>query len=356
MKNIASFSFALLAAVSALATGCANDSTRDDDGNGDDGSGSDTTPPPPAPKLDATGTYRVNDTFDLAANMPADSFLNGLIAATDSPDDPASWIVDQMLAQLDDGDFKNFLIAAKPFVISDINDQIVSLAPDLVNKIKAVGQATALIYKNFGVNERLTIGTGAGLDNTVTGTTIIDGVRFTYGGTTHDFQFTAYNIDEQKIENLPLSLDATAKLTIGEHTVNLPYGKVIRIALDNVVVPAIDPNAHSLTELLANAVDCTGIGASVADSLGFGSAAMWTSVCGAGMGFAADAVYDQLVAEDTVIQLKLNGTARAVDANADYFVDRLEFGVWNGEMTYSDATTTVAQPATFVGSKMTTPF
>ena len=62
------------------------------------------------------------------------------------------------------------------------------------------------------------------------------------------------------------------------------------------------------------------------------------------------------VAEDTVIQLDLNGTARAVDANSDYFVDRLEFGVWNGQMTYSDAVTTVAQPAVFVGTKMTTPF
>ncbi|CAN5914150.1 hypothetical protein BH11MYX2_BH11MYX2_20190 [soil metagenome] len=357
MKNIASFSFALVAAFSSLTIGCANDSTRDDDGNGDDGSGSDTTPPPPAPKkLDATGTYRVNDTFDLAANMPADSFLNTLIAATDGANDPAEWIVDQMIGQLDPGTIHDFLVAARPAFVPALNDEIVSLAPDLVNRIKAVGQATANVYKKFGINERLTVGTGAGLDGTVTGTTVVDGVRFDVAGTATDFTFASMNIDDQTIAGLPVNLDNTAKLNIAVHTVNVPYGKVIRVALDNVVVPQIDPTAHSLTELLAHAVDCNGVGASVADGVGIGSASFWAGVCVAGMGVAADKVYDQLVAEDTIIALEISGQARAIDANADSFVDRLDFGVWNGSMTLNAAVSTVAQPATFVGTKMTTPF
>ena len=157
-------------------------------------------------------------------------------------------------------------------------------------------------------------------------------------------------------KGLPLTLDNTPKLNIGSHTVNIPYGKVIRTALDNVVVPQIDPTAHSLTQLLANAIDCNGIGASVAEGVGIGSASFWAGVCVAGMGVAADKVYDQLVAEDTIIALEIAGNARAIDVNNDYFVDKLDFGVWNGSMTLNAAVTTVAQPATFVGTKMTTPF
>ncbi|HEY4058323.1 MAG TPA: hypothetical protein VGM39_17040, partial [Kofleriaceae bacterium] len=320
-------------------------------------SGSDTTQPPPAPKkLDATGTYRVNDTFDLAANMPADSFLNTLIAATDGANDPADWIVDQMIAQLEPGTLHDIAVAAKPAFVPALNDEIVSLAPDLVNRIKAVGQATANVYKKFGVNERLTVGTGSGPDGELTGTTVVDGVRFDVAGTPTDFTFASMNIDDQTITGLGTTLDSTPKLNIGDHTVNIPYGKVIRVALDNVVVPQIDPTAHSLTELLANAIDCNGIGASVADGVGFGSASFWAGVCVAGMGVAADKVYDQLVAEDTVIALQIQGAARAIDANNDYVVDRLDFGVWNGSMTLNSTVSTVAQPATFVGTKMTTPF
>src|SRR5262245_35665427 len=100
MKKLASLSLAFALAL----TGCGDNTHDDDDGNGS-GSGSQ------EPKLDVTGMYRVNSTFDIATNMPggSGSFLNGLIAATDDPDDPMSWLLDQMLAQLPNGTFKTVL-------------------------------------------------------------------------------------------------------------------------------------------------------------------------------------------------------------------------------------------------------
>ena len=88
-------------------TGCADSSGTGDD-TGGDGSGSQQEPQP-EPQMDAQGAFRVNSTFDVATNMPGASgnFLNGLIAATDDPDDPMSWLVDQMLAKMDDGTLKD---------------------------------------------------------------------------------------------------------------------------------------------------------------------------------------------------------------------------------------------------------
>ena len=43
--------------------------------------------------------------FDVATNMPgtAGAVVNTFIDATDSPDDPSHWILDQLVKQLPDG-------------------------------------------------------------------------------------------------------------------------------------------------------------------------------------------------------------------------------------------------------------
>src|ERR1043165_2257592 len=92
------------------ATGCADSSTAGDDRGGGDGSGS--QEPQPEPQMDAQGTYRVNSTFDIATNMPgtAGTVLNGIISATDDPDDPMSWVLDQLLAQMSPGTLPDILV------------------------------------------------------------------------------------------------------------------------------------------------------------------------------------------------------------------------------------------------------
>jgi hypothetical protein len=144
MMKIAPIGFAFALAV----TGCA-DHTVADDG---EGSGSGSQEPQPEPQMDAQGLYRLNSTFDIATNMPAasGSVLNGLIDATDSPDDPMSWLVDQMLAQMADGTLKDILVGAKPFVIGYLNDRVTSLAPDLVDTLKDLGHRMADLTHKLG--------------------------------------------------------------------------------------------------------------------------------------------------------------------------------------------------------------
>lgn len=341
-------------AVALALTGCAtNDRGPVDDGDDGSGSGSDTTPPP-APEMQFAGAYRLDSTFDLATNLPGGtgSFLGELIEATDDSDDPMSWVVDKMLAQMDDGTLKDILVGAKPFVIDYLNDQVTSLAPDLVGKLTQLGQNMADATKHFGLDEQLEIAADP-IDNNEIGKITVDGVHFTVNGVTTDHLFADYDLDNVVAPGVSVALDAQSKLLVGQHTLPLPYGQLARIALDAAAIPAIDPNAHSLQELLSNAVDCQAVGQSIADALDIGGASFFASACTGGMGVVADEIYDQLLGEDTILSLHISGDARATDVDGDYKIDRLSSGKWTGTMTLDATDAPLADPATFTGMRTT---
>lgn len=345
MKNLVSLSLALALA----ATGC-GDNILDGDGGGD-GPGSDMgSGDEPAKELDATGTYRLHSTFDIAANMPgsAGAFVNGLISATDDPDDPMSWLLDQMLAQMPDGTVKSILVGAKPFVAGYLNDQLTQLAPDLVATVLEVGQNLAAMTKQFGVNERMVI---AGADQTLLATITADGVRFTIDGNAIDLAFVDHDVDDVITDGVLVTIEDEARMRIGEHVLPLPYGAIVRMGLDAAIIPAIDPTAHDLADLLGNVVDCAAVGQGIADALDFGSAAFWASACTGGLNYAADLVYDQITAADSTLTFHLTGNARVSDTDGDHKLDTLRFGTWAGSLTYDTTDTELAQPATFVGAR-----
>lgn len=333
----------------ALTGACATE-RRGDDGMGD-GSGSEPTPPPPTPPMDLVGTYRVHSELDLATNLPgsAGSFLGGLIAATDDPDDPMSWLVDQMLAQMDDGGLKDLLVTLKPFVIGELNDQLTELAPELVGTLVTIGQRLEEATRHLGLDEKLVVGY---VDQTYTGQIIADGVRFTIDTTTTEHVFADHGIADAVAGGIYLRFENESSLTISEHTLALPYGQIARLALDAAVIPTLDPTATGLADLLDNVVDCQGVGASVASALGFGSPALFENACLAGLDQAADSVYDQLIASDATLDLHLTGKARAADTNQDRKIDKLQAGEWTGSMTYEATDAPLASPATFVGARM----
>lgn len=346
MKTITTLSFALALAL----TGC-GDNILDGDDTGGDGSGSGSgSGEMPEPRLDATGTYRLHSTFDIATTMPgsAGSFVNGLIAATDDPDDPMSWLLDQMLAQMPAGTFKTILVNAKPFVAGYLNDQLTQLAPELVGTIVQIGQHTAEMTKHFGVNETLVV---AGADQTLLATVTADGVRFTLDGTAIDLAFADHDVDDVVADSVLIQIENEARMLIGEHALPLPYGQIVRMGLDAAIIPTIDPSAHSLVDLLDNVVNCQAVGQSIADALDLGSAAFWASACTAGLGRAADLVYDQIVASDSTLTFHLTGSARVSDENGDHKLDKLRFGTWAGNLSYDTTDTALAQPATFEGQR-----
>jgi hypothetical protein len=344
-----SLSLALLALLGAA--GCADHSVgAGDDGMGD-GSGSQEEPTP-EPQMDAQGTYRVNSTFDIATNMPgtAGSVLNGIIAATDDADDPMSWLLDQMLAQMDDGTLKDILVAAKPFVAGYLNDRLHDLAPDLVDTLVDVGQRMEDMTKHFGLNEKLEV---SSVDQVYIARVTADGVRFTINGTSTDLDFFSHDIDNVVANDVLITYDKPgSRLGIGDHTLPLPYGKIVRVGLDFAIIPAIDPTAHNLAELLDHLINCQAVGSNIATALGFGSASFWGAACHSGVTAGANVLYDQLADQNSKLSLKLVGSSRAADTNNDYKLDKLVFGNWQGTMKYETDDAALAQPAEYTGNRM----
>jgi hypothetical protein len=348
MKKLASISLALAVVLPLVLVGCGDNVS---DGNDDTGEGSGSgsgSGEVPEPKLDATGTYRLNSTFDIAANMPG-GLVSGLIAATDDPDDPASWLLDQMLAQMPNGTLKSLLQGAKPFVAGYLNNELNQLAPELVSTIVELGHHMGDMTKHFGVNEKLVVG---GADQTLAATVIADGVRFTIDGNQIDLAFADHDVDDVISDGVLITLENEARLLIGEHMLPLQYGKIVRMGLDAAIIPAIDPSAHSLVDLLDNVVNCQAVGQSIANALDFGTAGFWASACTSGLSGAANLVYEQIAASDSTLTFELTGNARVSDSDGDHKLDKLQFGTWAGSLSYDAVDTTLAQPATFVGQRM----
>jgi hypothetical protein len=349
MKTTNRLTLALALTFGAIATGCgaSDPSVTGDDGGGSGGGGDDQPRP-----LDATGTYAMHSTFDLATNLPgtAGTVVNTIISATDDPDDPTRWIVDQILTQLPDGTLKTVLGQSKNFVAGFLNDKLLDIAPDFLGTMVQVGNDFGDIARHFGLDETLAL-TRSGDAYTAVHTVV--GVHYKLDNQEGDFTFANYRVANIVVQSVGVTLDQTGQMTIAAHQVPLAYGQVLRLGLDAAIIPLIDPSAHNLNDLFAHKIDCTQVGSAVANALDLGFAAgTFKSACIAGLAAGANFVYAKIAAIDgNALQFSINGTARGVDKNNDRKVDVIQTGTWSGTLAYG-ATPTQLLPATFDGARM----
>jgi hypothetical protein len=355
MTTTPRFALALALTLGSTAAGCSTaDSSMagDDDGGGDSSGGGGTQKKP----LDATGTYAMHSTFDLASNMPgtAGTVVNTIIAATDDSDDPTRWVVDQILAQLPDGSVKSALNFAKSFVVGYLNQRVLNLAPDFFSTMVLVGHDFGDIAKHFGLNETLAL-TGSGTSYTAVHT--VTGAHFTLGTQETDYTLATYHVPDVVVNNVAVTMDATGQLTIAAHNVPLTYGKLLRLGLDAAIIPQIDAGAHNLNELLAHQINCQAVGTAIANAIadfsGFSiGASTFAAACTAGLNAGANFVYAKINAIDgTALQFGLSGTARGFDRNNDRTIDSIATGTWTGTLSYGQAPSPLV-PSTFFGERM----
>jgi len=328
--------------------------------SGDDGAGAGGDPgggsSEPVNPLDATGTYAVHSTFDIATNLPgtAGNVVNTIIAATDDSDDPTHWIVDQIIAQLPTGPVKSALDTGTLFVVGYLNDRLLDFAPDFVSTMVLVGHDFGDLASGFGLNETLQLTRS---EDGYTGVHTVAGVHVKLGTEESDFAFTNYHLANVVVNNIAVTMDATGQLTIAAHDVPLAYGQILRLGLDAAIIPLIDPTAQNLNQLLAHQIDCDRVGAAIAsgiaDLLGFsvGSAGTFATACTAGITAGCNVVYAKIAAIDgTALRFGLTGTARGVDTTKDRNIDAIQAGTWAGTLSYGGTPTPLA-PATFFGER-----
>jgi hypothetical protein len=351
MQTTNRLSLVLALALGSTAVGCgaADPSSMPggDDGGGSGGAGGGGNQKP----LDATGTYTMHSTFDLATNMPgkAGEVVTTIIQATDDPNDPTQWILDQIINALPNGAAKTALGFGESLAAGYLNQQLLNVAPDFFSTMVQVGADFGDIAKHFGLNETLQL-TGSGGSYTAIHT--VTGVHFKLGNQETDYAFANYHMPNIVASDVAVTMDDTGQLTIAAHNVSLTYGKILHLGLDAAIIPLIDPSAHNLNELLAHKIDCAAIGSGIAGALSISFAAgTITSACTVGLNAVATVVYTKIDGLDsTALQFGLSGTAKGTDRNNDRTIDTIVTGSWTGTLAYGSAPSPLV-PAAFFGER-----
>lgn len=342
----------ILTTLLLAAAGCAADAPADSDGDGDgDGDGDDVDPR----TVNAAGKYTLRSTFDLATNAPGTvgEIANTFIDATNDADDPTSWMLDQVINAMDDGWVKNFVRNSKPLVSGYINDRLLEIAPDFVDKMIFMGRDLGDVTKNFGLNETLEV---AGSPGAYSSTRAVLGTHFKINNVESDHAFTDYGVTPIVVNGVGTSIETGGKIQLADHKVPLSYGKVLRIAIDGMIVPSLEPSASNLNELFSQNVNCQIVGEAIDqacyDVFGFSPGpGLFRNACTAGLNAAANFVYSKIDGLDgTALELGMTGSARVLDKDNDNTIDTIQTGAWTGTATYGGEPAPLAE-ATFYGSR-----
>jgi hypothetical protein len=278
-----------------------------------------------AAPIEAIGTFSLRSNFSLSAPPPGPAqVLAELAAATDGPDDPSRYLVDKLVAKLD-GRTQLAAAAVAPYVAAYLQARIDTFAPELTDKLRMLADGVNQIGRRFGTTETLTI------DDAGHATHVITGVGFDASGRAVDIAFAPLGMADVAmhtsvtIDNLSPGRD---RVVIGEHAALVPYGAVLRLGLDRVVVPHVVQGALDLGDAFVKLVDCNALGAHVSDYLGVGSADLYAGACTVALMHLAAEIYDRLDAPP--VQLDIAGSARAIDADGDGPMDQIVDGNWTG--------------------------
>ena len=345
-----------LSAFLALQAGCAGqalDDTGDDPGDSDDGDDPDGDGDPDS-ALDVTGMYQIDSEFDLISGMPGTvgEVSNTFIEMTNDPYDPASWLIDTILAKWDGGFLEDIVEGARPELDEWMHEEMMERAPDLVEQLVEVGDRFGQVTRAFGINSTLAVAgdSGDGLAATHTAT----GYHFAINGTQQAWTLDELERDPVAVEGVGVEFDGS-RMTMSEHSIPLQYGGFLAMVLDDVIIPEVNPNASDLGDLLQSLVDCAAIGQRVYAELEVGTAGLYEGLCEMGLETGAGFVMEKLVSIDEEAQVRLNisGGARATDQSGDKRIDTLSGGEWAGAIDYAGSMGALLEDAnTFSGQRM----
>lgn len=275
--------------------------------------------PPDAgpPPIQPAGSYAVRSSLHLATPLPgpAMALADDLRVA----DDPSRYLVDSMIAALPDGSTKSIAQGLAPFVAAYLDTRIDVIAPRYRSGMRAVTDQLQALTQQLDTIETVSIDDRYSAVRTIVGLHVgKTDVMLALGGIAEPSVATkiAWNRDE---------------LAFDEHRLALPYGRLVRLALDRGIIPGVDPGAYDLTTLLRDLVDCPHLGQTFADAIGIGPAALYEQACVVGMTAAASELYDRLAMLDGApLELVAKGTAHGIDLDRDGHMDGITSGIWTG--------------------------
>jgi len=180
----------------------------------------------------------------------------------------------------------------------------------------------------------------------------VQGLHFKVDNVDLDFAFKDYGIADVKLDHVGVTLEKTGRLNIEAHQVPLKYGAVLKLAMNEAIIPMIDPSVQDLEGLMKTMINCQAVGRYIYEAIDLGSASTFESACNLGLKAGSAAFYKALDNIDTAaLDFGLTGTARGVDRNKDGKMDEIQTGVWTGDLKYSGSPAPLGT-AKFFGAKM----
>jgi hypothetical protein len=286
------------------------------------------------------GDYALVTTFDLATlPEPAVRLLASLDDATDTPEDPARYIVDRMIATLPDGSAKSLAISLAGYIAPYVQLQIDRIAPRFAPGIRTLVRGVTDLGRQFATTEQLHIAVDGAATRTLVGLSL---------ASTPALFTPASRIGATATMQMDVDLDGT--IVLAPHALRLPYGEVLGLALDRAVIPSLDASASNLAELLSNLVACDQLGIIVADRVGIGSAQLYATACSGAMLALSSEIYERIYAiDDAPFMLDVSGSALGVDLDVDGMMDELCSGAWRGTASYAETSGPIGR-TTFAGT------
>jgi hypothetical protein len=313
---------------------------------------------PPLPPLDPTGSYTMHSSFDMVSGLPGTvgDVVNGFIEMTDDPYDPATFVIDLVLDKIDNSTIEGLVNTARPVIDGIVNEAILNLAPDFVNNILEVGNKFGQVARNFGTVSTLKIEKTGGVEGEeLVGTHTMTGMYFDIDGQRYTFSMAELGMQNLVAEQVTVRMEGETKVILGDHDFTLSYGSILMVALNQIIIPLIDPYASNLNELLSGLVNCNAVGVSISDYIGFGSPSLYEGACSIGLTAASGLIEDQIRDLDQAgMVLGVNGDAKPQDTNTDRKVDVLLGGKWFGDVTYAGNPANLGD-STFRGERQAIP-
>lgn len=278
--------------------------------------------PSPPPALELAGDFALRSSFVLSAPPPAAApVLAELASATDGPDDPSRFLIDRLVARLPEGRAQLVAAAVAPYVAAYVQRRIDTFAPELASGVRSLAAGLSRIAHRFGTTEMLAIESAG----TAPATDPAGGARANEVARGAHRVITGVRFDAIEIALAPQGLADIAahaqvslagdRVTIEEHAMTIPYGALLRLGFDRVVIPQVVPGAADLADALGRLVACDRLGVLVAEYLGIGSPELYAGACSVALVRLAAEVYERL--ELPPAALVVRGTAGAIDLNRD---------------------------------------
>jgi hypothetical protein len=310
--------------------------------------------------LDVNGKYAVDSQFDMATGLPGDAgeVVNTFVAMSDGPNDPATFLLDEIVDNIDSSFLRNVVNGMRPALDAYLNDVLRDTSPGLVDTLRDLGSDFGEVARRFGMRSQLFVApAAAGTPEVHTAIHSVTGFHWNIDGVTYEYSMADLGLGEVKAENVGVTA-APDKIVIAEHALAVPYGQLLVFVLNQVVIPTIEPFADSVEDVLSAQIDCAEIGWRIWIETDTGTAGMYQAACQSALASASDAIEDEIRGLDANggTSLILHGDARPADTNADAMVDQLTMGLWEGTFRVGGAEAALARPdQKFLGERMATP-